>query len=560
MALSLSRLLRRLLVTLVLAVCGSVAMAPAATTETADASAEEDAATADTLRFDIWEYRVTGVTLVEARAIEKAVYAHLGPDRTIEDVEAAALAVETVYKDAGYGATIFVNIPEQDVAEGLVVLDVTEGTVERLRVTGSRYFDLDRIKAKVPALAPGEAPHLPSMQEQLTALNAASANRRVTPVLRPARSVGMVDVDLEVEDRFPLHGGLEFTNQYVRDTSETRLSGDLRYENLWQREHSIGFSFQLTPEDPNEVRVFSGTYLLRPEDSNWLLAAYGVKSDSDVTAFSGDAAGGIGVLGRGFVVGARAIRPLPALHGLISNITFGFDYKDFDDEISVAGSSESIFNPVSYYKFVAGWGGMRAFDRFDLRYNLDLHFSTRELGNSDRVEISGIEVSEFSNKRAFARSNFVYLRSEFSLTHAMPWESALRFGFLGQLASVALISNEQLSVGGVDTVHGYFESQTLADNAAVISVKWTSPSLHQHLPGDLFQDVRLFAFSEGARAMLIDPLPGSDAGWGLASLGFGMQTGGRGFGSELIWAWPLIDAEGVDAYDPRFHWQMSYDF
>lgn len=525
------------------------------------AAAEAEAPAEETgVRFDVWEYRVTGVTLVEGRQIEKAVYGYLGPDRSIDDVEAAARAVESVYKDAGYGATIYVNIPEQDVAEGLVVLDVTEGQVERLRVTGSRYFDLDRIKEKVPALAPGEVPHLPQMQAQLGRLNAATANRRITPVLRPARSVGMVDVDLEVEDRLPLHGGLEFSNQYVRDTTETRLSGDLRYENLWQREHSIGFSFQLTPEDPNEVRVFSGTYLMRPEHSDWLLAAYGVKSDSDVTAFSGDSAGGIGVLGRGFVIGARAIRPLPVVGGLVSNVTLGVDYKDFDDEISIAGSDDSIFNPISYFKMVSGWGGVRAFDRMDLKFNLDLHFSVRDLGNSERVAIGGVDVSEFSNKRAFARENFFYLRSDFSLTRAWLWDSALRFDFLGQLASVALISNEQLSVGGVDTVHGYFESQTLADNAAVISVKWTSPSLHQHLWSELFQDVRLFAFSDAARGMLIDPLPGSDAGWGLASVGFGMQAGGHGFDSELIWAWPMIDAEGVDAYDPRFHFQMSYDF
>ncbi len=536
------------------------AAAAAGSVPAVDAAPSVEEAVAEEVRFDVWEYRVSGVSLVEGRDVERAVYPYLGPERTLADVEAAAQAVEALYREAGYGATIYVNIPEQDVEEGLVLLDVAEGRVERLRVTGSRYFDLGRIKEKVPALQPGAVPHLPSMQEQLAAVNAATVNRRVTPVLRPARSRGMVDVDLEVEDRLPLHGGLEFSNEYVRDTTKTRLAGELRYENLWQREHSIGFSFQLTPEDPDEVRVFSGTYLMRPEDSPWLLAAYGVKSDSDVTTAAGDAGGGIGVLGKGFVIGARAIRPLPMRGGVVHNLTLGADYKDFDDEISIAGSADSIFNPISFVKFIAGWGGFKAFDRADLEFNVDAHFGVRGLGNDERVDVGAVDIDEFSNKRAFARPNFVFLRTDLSGSRSWIADSSLSFDFSGQIASVALVSNEQYSLGGVDTVRGYFESQALADNVVLLSLEWTSPSFHQVLWGELLQDVRLFVFSDAARGMLIDPLPDSDAAFGLASVGFGLQAAGHGFDSELAWAWPLIDADGRDAYDPRFHFQMSYDF
>ncbi|MGR8920455.1 MAG: ShlB/FhaC/HecB family hemolysin secretion/activation protein [Gammaproteobacteria bacterium] len=512
------------------------------------------------VRFDVWEYRVSGVSLVDSRAVERAVYPHLGPARTLGDVEAAALAIEGLYREAGFGATVYVNIPEQNVEEGLVLLDVTEGKVERLRVTGSRYFDLDRIKHKLPALAPGAVPHLPSMQEQLAALNAATVNRRVTPVLRPARSSGMVDVDLEVEDELPVHGGIEFNDQYVRDTTGTRLAGDIRYENLWQREHSIGFSFELTPEDPNEVRVLSGTYLMRPEDSEWLLAAYGVSSDSDVTTFAGDAGGGIGVLGKGFVIGARAIRPLPVVAGVISNLTLGLDYKDFDDEISIGDGGDTLLNPISYVKFVLGWGGLVSLDRSDFRFNADVHIGPRGLGNSDRVDAGGTTIPEFANKRAFARPNFVFLRATADYNRAWLWDSNLSLEFDAQLASVALVSNEQFSLGGVDTVRGYFEAQTLADNVVVLSAQWTSPSFHELAWGDFFRDARVFVFADGGRGMLIDPLPDNDAGFGLASLGFGLNAGGYGFDSLLTWAWPLIDAEGVDRYDPRFHFQVSYDF
>jgi hypothetical protein len=47
-------------------------------------------------RFDIWEYQVEGNSLVAAVDIERAVYSHLGPDKSIDDVEAARAALESL--------------------------------------------------------------------------------------------------------------------------------------------------------------------------------------------------------------------------------------------------------------------------------------------------------------------------------------------------------------------------------------------------------------------------------------------------------------------------------
>src|SRR5690606_32807684 len=103
-------------------------------------------------------------------------------------------------------------------------------------------------------------------------------------------------------------GSLELNDDYIRNTTRLRLNGAVRYDNLWQREHSVGFSFQLTPEDPSEVKVFSGTYLFRPDLWDLLVVLYGVKSASDVTAL-GSSGGGVGVIGNGIIAGARVIRP-----------------------------------------------------------------------------------------------------------------------------------------------------------------------------------------------------------------------------------------------------------
>ena len=134
-------------------------------------------------RFDVYEYEIEGNTVLPVAAVERAVTAHLGPERSLGDVEAARAALEKAYQDAGY-VTVFVDLPEQEVREGVVRLRVLEGQVSRLKVTESRYYDQGRIRAVVSELAAGKVPNFNVVQAQLAEVNR-TEERRVQPILRP---------------------------------------------------------------------------------------------------------------------------------------------------------------------------------------------------------------------------------------------------------------------------------------------------------------------------------------------------------------------------------------
>src|SRR5262249_49854475 len=185
----------------------------------ADAAGQGDASAAPT--FDVLEFQVEGNTVLDARVIERTVYPFLGPDKTIEDVERARAALEQAYRQAGYGAAL-VDIPEQRVADGVVRLHVTESQVARTRVQGARYYSQGRILAQTPALKEGEPLNFPAVQKQVGALND-RPDRRVVPVLRPGSKFGTTEVDLNVDDRLPLHGNVELNNYYSPNTTELRL-------------------------------------------------------------------------------------------------------------------------------------------------------------------------------------------------------------------------------------------------------------------------------------------------------------------------------------------------
>jgi hemolysin activation/secretion protein len=496
--------------------------------------------------FDIWEFAVSGNTKLDSRAVEKAVYPYLGPGKSVSDVEGARAALEKVYQDAGYG-TVVVNIPEQDVVQGLVRLEVLEGTVDRLIVSGSTYFSPDRIRAAVPSLAPGNVPLLPMVQKELVQLNAGSSDRRITPVLRPGRYPGTVEAELKVDDELPVHGSLEVNNRYTRDTTRTRATATIGYDNLWQRQHSALFGYQTAPEDTDDVTVLFGTYSARVPDSAWLVSGYYVDSDTAVSTV-----GTLGVLGKGQLAGLRFIRPLPPLAGGFQRLTFGIDYKDFDESIALTGNQPSIETPIDYGILTAGWGLTVAEEGRTTELNLLGVVGPRFLGN---------DADEFANKRAGAKPSFAY--AGLSLAHERQlWaETRLRLEVSAQIADSPLISNEQFAFGGADSVRGYLESQQFVDDGMYAQLEFLSPDWGEGLPG--FSSGRAFAFLDAGAGRLQDPQPEQSHRFVLWSTGVGLRAAlWRRLTAEVEWALPLRDSDddSVLAGDSRWHFSTRLDF
>ena len=86
--------------------------------------------------FNIFDFQVNGNTVLDEETLERSVYPFLGPDKTVDDVEKARAALEEAYRKKGY-PTVVVSIPEQDVNADQVRLDVLEGSIETLHITGS---------------------------------------------------------------------------------------------------------------------------------------------------------------------------------------------------------------------------------------------------------------------------------------------------------------------------------------------------------------------------------------------------------------------------------------
>lgn len=489
----------------------------------------------------IREYRVTGAHVLPAVEVERAVYPFLGPMRTTDDVEQARQALEKAYRDKGW-QTVTVEVPPQRPRHGVVVMNVTENKIGRLRVNGARFFLPEQIKRHVPSLAPGVVPNFDEVTRDIIALNQL-ADRRVTPVLSPGIDPGTVDIDLNVKDKFPLHGSIEVNNRYSPNTVPLRLNGSISYNNLWQLGHSIGVSAQVAPELTDDAKIYSGYYLFRaPSWQRFSVILQGTKQDSNVSTL-----GGAAVAGRGEIAGIRAMINLPGRTGFFHSLSAGFDYKHFDEDVIVGG--EAFSTPIEYWPFTlsygATWSGKKSFTELNLAAN----FHIRGMGS---------EPVEFDNKRYNADGSYLYLRGDASHTHDLPGGFQAYVKAQGQITGDNLINSEQFAGGGLATARGYLESEILGDNAVFGTVELRTPSVF-----DLFgkskkknddeparNEWRFYAFLEGGRLTVNDPLPDEKDRHDLASWGVGsrMKLFGHLNGSIDI-SFPLINASPTLADD-----------
>ncbi len=499
--------------------------------------------------FDLFEFAVEGNSVLPDVEIERAVYPSLGPGKTAADVEKARAALEAAYQQAGY-LSVSVVVPEQSVADGLIRLQVIEGQVERLKVSGNRYTARSDLRAEVPELAAGSVPHFPTMQAEL-AQAGRSPDRRVTPLLRPGVRPGTMEVELAVEDELPLHGNIELNNRQSPDTSPLRLEAGIRYSNLFQKQHSAGLNYVVAPEDPSEVSVLAAFYSA-PLSATRSVSTFIQHSNSNIAS-----AVGSNVLGKGTTFGARFSQTLPQPAGVANffhSISLGMDFKDLAESQNALGADRKE-TPLRYSPLVAQYTFSNFGESGDLTGNLGLVVNLNS--NPRDVDCQGVQMEQFACRRAHARPSFSIFRGDVGYSHRLfGWEGMAKLDF--QISGQPLVSPEMILAGGMDSVRGYYEGEVAGDVGWRLRSELRTPTLVEFAGSNL----RVVGFVEGGRVWLNEPLPGQVADFSLASAGLGLNFKGRKGGPLFVMdvAQALQDGPRTERGSRRVHVRLGYEF
>lgn len=503
-------------------------------------------------RFDVLEFEIEGNTVLPAVAVEQAVSAYLGPARTVADVEGARAALEKVYQDAGY-VTVFVDLPEQEVSQGIVRLRVLEGTISRLKVTESRYFDQGHIRAVVSELAGGKVPNFKVVQAQLAEVNR-TEDRRVQPILRPGPVPGTVEAELKVSDRLPVSFSVELNNRQVQFTDPLRLQVTGTYGNLFQADHSLSFIGIVTPQNTAQSQALGLNYQVPLAGGDAWQAAL-LLSDSSVQPI-----GGSNVVGKGFNLSLKRLWALPAASGLYHTLSAGLDYKNTRERI-IAGDDSSLSSPLRYMPFVLDYSAVIQRGAATTTVQVGGTFALRGVLRRE-VDCVGPE-DQFSCKREEGDGSFAAFRVD--TTHSHPWWLGLsaRWRVGAQFSSQPLVGAEQFSIGGADTVRGYYEAELLGDSGMHAGLELSSPNWGGGPVGSwraAVQELSLHGYLEVGHVRVQNPSL-DDGPLTLAGAGLGMSlTLWQSVSARVDMAWPLRATPATRKGDPRVHARLVYEF
>jgi len=499
--------------------------------------------------LDIEAFDVDGNTLLKPIEVEAAVYPFMGPGRIPADVDKAREALEQAYHAKGYQSVV-VEIPPQRADAGVVKLAVLEAPVGRLRVEGAKFFSPEVIKRQIPSIVEGKTPNFTAAQAEISDVNR-NPDRRVTPVLRAGKVPGTIDIDLKVTETPPIHATVEANNDHAQGTTEERVSSTLRFSNLWQLGHAVSATYLVAPNRKEDSEVFAGSYLAPVWGTPWTVLVFGYNSNSDIASL-----GGASVLGKGYSIGVRGIYQLPPLGSASQSLTVGLDYKNFDETITLGSTSAApLESPIRYVPITGAYGINRSDDVSSSNLTVSVSAGLRGIGSDS---------SDYFDKRAYATANFVHLNLDGDHTQTLKDGTSVFLRLSGQLSDQPLISAEQFSAGGLTTVRGYLQSETVGDNGVFASAELRTPNLSPML-GEVVSrfvdDWRFYTFVDGAQTWVIKPLPDQDASSSLISVGLGARLQLlRYLYGDLLIGLPMSDTLATRADDPRVSFSLKMEF
>ena len=187
------------------------------------------------------DVRVTGNTVFSNAEIEEVTAPFKNRTLMTEDLERLRLALTLLYVNKGY-LTSGAIIPDQDVVDGIVEVQMIEGKPPRIDVEGNRWFSSSYLRDRL-SLGSRAPLSLSPFQEQLQLLQQDRRIERINAELRPGDQRGESVLNVRVADRNPFHALLDVSNYQTPLVGEIRGIGTLIHDNLTGRGDALSVSY-----------------------------------------------------------------------------------------------------------------------------------------------------------------------------------------------------------------------------------------------------------------------------------------------------------------------------
>lgn len=422
---------------------------------------------------------VLGNTVLPAAALATIVSGYEQRELSFEQLEALRLELTRAYTEAGY-VNSGVLLPDQDVTDGVLTLQVVEGRLQALAVSGNEYLRESYIEKRL--LPAGDQPfNVRDLETSLRLMQqwplVAQVNAEVLP--GPTRGAGIVD--LRMRENPPRTLSLTYDNHRSPSVGEHEgvvslvnrsVSGNADYlygsygyaDGL--NDYSLGYGLPLTARDLTVEAYFS-------------------QGNSDIVEQPFAA---LDIVSETRTWGAKLFRPV--IRELSHALSLGLTLEHSRTTSTLAGEPFSFSagdqnggSKVTALRLVGDWTWRGESDAVVVRGTV-----SRGLDWFDATDNSGCPSLPLPPGTScpwnLPESDFVSALFQAEYAHRLPVAGLqVLVRGTGQLASDPLLSAEKFVVGGAGTVRGYRENLLVRDEGFVARLELRAPVL----PGELGQ-------------------------------------------------------------------------
>jgi hemolysin activation/secretion protein len=486
-----------------------------------------------TVKVYVREILVLGSTVFTPQELAQVTDPYRNREITSEDIESLRVAMTLLYVRHGY-STSGTLVPDQAIVEGLLRLQVIEGTLSRINVEGNYWFWSSYFTSRLQRDA-GPPVNVHALQQRLQLFQTDPRIERINAELKPGETRGESVLNVRVAERRPIRGWLEYNNFSTPAVGSNRVLGTIVDENL------LGFGDRVSVQYGQSFGTDSNAHGsgINPN----LNVNYVIPFTPYDTTFAVD------YRRTDFTVIDSAVKALD-IDGKFESIGLTFRQPVFrtlsqEFALSLSGQSESFRTSLLGNPFEFQSGSTNGLSQVSA-----LRFAQEYVHRTQDQVISALSRMSFGLPVLGATVNsgpdqatgefFSWLGQTQLVRRLNPTRVTLLARADLQLSNKHLFLMEQMAVGGRYSVRGYREFTQLGDNAFLGSLETRIPVYTTAVGEELLYLVPFFDYG---RAWNSDTVVNPSPKW-LASVGVGtIWHFCRGSRFEVYWGQRLKDVE-----------------
>lgn len=500
-------------------------------------------ASAQDTSFDIVRFQIEGNSILAAERAQELIAPFVGRRKVYGDVQKALEALEGEYRRLGYG-TVQVYVPEQELTTGVVRLQVSEGVVGKVTITGNKHFNNENVRASLPNLKEGVAPNMRQLSENIQLTNENPA-KQLEVVLATSEEEGKVDVKVEVKEEDPERFYVTLDNTGTKGSGKHRLGFSYQNANVGNSDQVVTLAYTTAVDPPGGMKIL-GNRIIPGQDGNgvkvdifsigYRLPLYALgdsidfiyaNSSTDSPANSPNLGAGLAINGKGEIFGLRYNHIFPRAGEYTSKLVLGFDYKYMNSRCTVAGVPTPFggagCTPHTFRPVTATYSGQWQKPGEAIDFNVGIVHHLFPMGS--RFTFAPAAPAAGGTDRYSAatgyqtKDQFAALRFGGSYAAAVAGEWLLRLAASGQHANNALPAGERLGLAGSSAVRGFLERAVVADRGYFANIELYSPDFAAKLGLD--GNLKGLVFYDSAKGFNLNPSVNQHVN--IASLGIGLR-------------------------------------